>query len=108
MDMIRRLNQEDGYTILFVEHDMNIAASYSLKRKKIVSSAKMLSMPIWHSTEMSRVDLGGGTVPLEFANRGIDTIDGGVPVLGMHSPFAVVSKLDCFMAYKAYRAVFMG
>ena len=36
------------------------------------------------------------------------SIDGGVPVLGMHSPFEVVSKLDCFMAYKAYRAVFMG
>ena len=64
---------------------------------------------IWQSTEMSRVDLGGGgTVALEFANRGIDTIDGGVPVLGMHSPFEVVSKLDCYMTYKAYRAVFLG
>ena len=62
---------------------------------------------IWQSTEMSRVDLGGGgTVALEFANRGIDTLDAGVAVLGMHSPFEVVSKLDCYMTYKAYNAVF--
>ena len=64
---------------------------------------------IWQSTEMSRIDLGGGgTVALEFANRGIDTLDGGVAVLGMHSPFEVVSKLDCYMTYKAYSAVFKG
>ena len=64
---------------------------------------------IWQSTEMSRVDLGGGgTVALEFANRGIDTIDGGVAVLGMHSPFEVVSKLDCYMTFKAYNAVLRG
>ena len=56
---------------------------------------------------MSRVDLGGGgTVALEFANRGIDTLDAGVAVLGMHFPFEVMSKLDCYMTYKAYNAVF--
>lgn len=64
---------------------------------------------LWQSTEMSRIDLGGGgTVALEFANRGIDTIDAGVAVLGMHSPFEVVSKLDCYMTFKAYNAVFCG
>ena len=58
---------------------------------------------------MARVDLGGGgTVALEFANRGIDTLDAGVAVLGMHSPFEIVSKLDCYMTYKAYNAVLRG
>ena len=62
---------------------------------------------IWQSAEMGRIDLGGGgTVALEFARRGIDTIDAGVAVLGMHSPFEVVSKLDCYMTYKAYKAVY--
>ena len=62
---------------------------------------------IWQTAEMGRIDLGGGgTVALEFANRGIDTLDAGVAVLGMHSPFEVVSKLDCYMTSKAYRAVF--
>ncbi len=62
---------------------------------------------VWQTAEMGRIDLGGGgTVALEFANRGIDTLDAGVAVLGMHSPFEVVSKLDCYMTFKAYQAVF--
>ena len=62
---------------------------------------------VWQTAEMGRIDLGGGgTVALEFANRGIDTLDAGVAVLGMHSPFEVVSKLDCYMTYKAYKAIF--
>ena len=56
---------------------------------------------------MGRIDLGGGgTVALELANRGIDTLDAGVPVLSMHSPFETVSKLDCYMMYKACRALY--
>lgn len=58
---------------------------------------------LWQVAEIGRIDLGGGgTVALEMANRGIDTLDGGVPVLGMHSPFEVVAKLDCYMTRKAY------
>jgi aspartyl aminopeptidase len=38
------------------------------------------------------------------ANRDIDTIDIGVPVLAMHSPFEVVSKADVYMAYRTFRA----
>lgn len=29
MDMVRKLNQREGYTILFIEHDMNIVFNYS-------------------------------------------------------------------------------
>ena len=35
-----------------------------------------------------------------------DVIDVGVPVLSMHAPFEVVSKLDVYMAYKAFKAYF--
>lgn len=64
---------------------------------------------LWQTSEMGRTDLGGGgTVALTFANRGIDTLDAGVAVLGMHSPFELVSKLDCYMTNKASRAVFLG
>ena len=41
-----------------------------------------------------------------MANRNIDTIDAGVPVLSMHAPFEVVSKLDCYMTYKGVRAAY--
>ena len=45
---------------------------------------------------------GGGTVAAYIANLDIDTIDVGVPVLSMHAPFEVVSKLDVFMTYRAF------
>lgn len=62
---------------------------------------------IWQPAEMGRIDLGGGgTVALELANRGIDTLDAGVPVLSMHAPFETVSKLDCYMMYKACKALY--
>ena len=49
---------------------------------------------------------GGGTVALYMANRNIETLDAGTPVLAMHSPFEVTSKLDCYMTYRAMKAVF--
>jgi len=39
-----------------------------------------------------------------LANRNIDTVDAGVPVLSMHAPFEVVSKLDVYAAYRAFSA----
>ena len=62
---------------------------------------------IWQTGELGRVDLGGGgTVAAYIANMDVDTIDVGVPVLCMHAPFEVVSKLDVYMAYKAFAAFF--
>ena len=62
---------------------------------------------VWQLTEMGKVDLGGGgTIAKYMANRNIDTIDAGVPVLSMHAPFEVVSKLDCYMTYKGVRAAY--
>ena len=62
---------------------------------------------IWSLSDMGKIDEGGGsTVAIFMANRNIETIDAGVPVLSMHSPFEVVSKLDCYMTYKACKAVF--
>jgi aspartyl aminopeptidase len=62
---------------------------------------------IWQIGELGKVDEGGGgTVAKYIANLDIDTVDVGVPVLSMHSPFEVVSKLDVFMAYKGFKAFF--
>jgi aspartyl aminopeptidase len=61
----------------------------------------------WQMTELGKVDQGGGgTVAKYMANRGIATIDAGVPVLSMHAPWEIVSKIDCYMTYKGIRAVF--
>jgi len=57
------------------------------------------------SSELGKVDqAGGGTIAVSFANRGIETLDIGVPVLSMHSPYELTSKFDVYNAFKAYRA----
>ena len=55
--------------------------------------------------ELGKVDVGGGgTIAYILANKGIDVIDCGVPVLSMHAPYEVTSKLDLHEAYRAYMA----
>ncbi len=62
---------------------------------------------LWHVAELGKVDVGGGgTVAVYMANRNIDTVDAGVSVLGMHAPFEVTGKLDCYMSYRSMKAVF--
>ena len=64
---------------------------------------------IWQMAEMGKVDQGGGgTIAKYMANRNIDTIDAGVPVLSMHAPFEVVAKLDCYMTYKGILAAYQN
>lgn len=60
---------------------------------------------IWQTGELGRVDLGGGgTVAAYVGNMDIEVVDVGVPVLCMHSPFELTSKLDVYMAYKGFSA----
>lgn len=62
---------------------------------------------VWQTGELGKVDLGGGgTVAQYIANLNIDVIDVGVPILSMHAPFEVASKVDTYMAYKAFRVFF--
>ena len=62
---------------------------------------------VWQVGELGKVDAGGGgTVAKYVANLDIDVVDIGVPVLSMHSPFETVSKLDVYMAYRAFSEFF--
>ncbi len=55
--------------------------------------------------ELGRIDIGGGgTIAYILANKGVDVIDCGVPVLSMHAPYEVTSKFDIYEAYKGYKA----
>ena len=49
---------------------------------------------------------GGGTIAYILANKGVDVIDCGTPVLAMHSPFEITNKYDVYMTYRAYEAFF--
>lgn len=61
----------------------------------------------WQIGEIGAVDAGGGgTVALYIANFDVNVVDLGVPVLSMHSPFELTSKLDLYSLYKAVEAFF--
>ena len=61
----------------------------------------------YQACELGRVDKGGGgTIALTLANRGMEVLDAGVPVMGMHSPYEITSKVDVYNAFKGYRAFF--
>ena len=49
---------------------------------------------------------GKSTIAYILANRGVDVIDCGVPVLSMHSPYELTSKYDIYTAYRGYLAFF--
>ncbi len=60
---------------------------------------------VWQVGELGKVDIGGGgTVAQYMSWYGMEVVDLGVAVLSMHSPFEVTSKVDVYMAYRAYLA----
>ena len=64
---------------------------------------------IWQIATLGKVDQGGGgTVAAYMANRNIVTVDAGVPVLSMHAPLELVSKLDCYETYLACKAIYQA
>ncbi len=79
------------------------SAEYMAKIRNMLDSANI----VWQSGELGKVDAGGGgTVALYIAALGIDTVDLGVPVLSMHSPYETVSKLDVYMTFRAMSEFF--
>lgn len=79
------------------------SAEYMGKIRSMLDGADV----VWQSGELGKVDAGGGgTVAMYLAALDIDVVDLGVPVLSMHAPFEVVSKLDIYMAYRAFKTFF--
>ena len=61
----------------------------------------------WQTGELGKVDKGGGgTVAKYFSRLGMEVIDLGTPVLSMHSPFEITSKVDIYSTYLAYLVFF--
>ena len=76
-------------------------AEYVAKIRNLLESKGIL----YQIAELGKVDIGGGgTIAYILANKGIDVIDCGVPVLSMHSPYEVTSKFDIYEAYRTYKA----
>ena len=61
----------------------------------------------WQIGELGAVDVGGGGTIAKFvASMNIDVVDLGVPILSMHAPFELSSKLDVYNTYKAFCAFY--
>ena len=61
----------------------------------------------WQAGELGAVDAGGGGTIAKFvAGMDVDTVDLGVPVLSMHSPFEITAKLDVYNTYLAFKAFY--
>jgi aspartyl aminopeptidase len=59
----------------------------------------------WQFGCLGKVNAGGGGTIAQFAAKlGIEVLDCGIPVLSMHSPFEVISKIDLYIAYRGFTA----
>jgi len=74
---------------------------YYAEVRKIMDEANVA----WQTAELGKVDQGGGgTIAYILGNYNMNVIDAGIAVLNMHAPMEVISKVDLYEAYLAYRA----
>ncbi|MBN2599873.1 MAG: aminopeptidase [Candidatus Thermoplasmatota archaeon] len=77
------------------------SAEYVAEIRALLDKAKVP----WQTGELGKVDKGGGgTVAKYFSRLGMEVVDLGAPVLSMHSPYEVTSKVDLYASYLAYLA----
>ncbi len=64
---------------------------------------------VWQTGELGKIDEGGGGTVAKFLSEyGMDVIDMGTALLGMHSTFEISSKLDVYETFKAYKAFYLS
>ncbi|MFW6388790.1 MAG: aminopeptidase [Desulfohalobiaceae bacterium] len=81
------------------------SAEYVAWLRDLLNQAKIP----WQMAELGKVDAGGGgTVAKHMAIYGLDIIDFGPSILGMHSPFEISSKVDLYAVYLAFREFLQG
>ena len=74
---------------------------YVAQLRKIMEDAKVH----FQTAELGRVDVGGGgTIAYLMSVYGMEVIDSGVAVLGMHAPWETTSKADIYEAVRCYEA----
>lgn len=63
----------------------------------------------FQTSELGRVDQGGGgTIAYILGNMNMNVVDAGIPVLNMHAPMEVISKVDLYEAYLGYKAFLLA
>jgi aspartyl aminopeptidase len=76
-------------------------AEFLAEIRKIFNQNKIL----WQTGAIGKVDLGGGgTLAMFLARYNMEVVDAGPPLLSMHSPFEIASKVDLYACFEAYKA----
>jgi len=87
------------------KYDANDASAEFMGRLRDVFNSNQV---IWQSGELGKVDAGGGgTIAKYLAYFGLEVADCGPPLLSMHAPLEIASKVDIYMSYRGYKA-FLG
>jgi aspartyl aminopeptidase len=82
-------------------HDAN--AEYMNYVRQLLDKNKIA----WQTGELGKIDLGGGgTIAMFISRYGMNCVDAGPSILGMHSPCEVTSKADVYSSYLLYKAFF--
>lgn len=77
------------------------SAEYVARIRAVMDEAKIH----YQTAELGKVDQGGGgTIAYILGNYNMDVIDAGIAVLNMHAPMEIVSKVDVYETYQAYKA----
>lgn len=77
------------------------SAEYVARIRSVMDESKIH----YQTAELGKVDQGGGgTIAYILGNYNMDVIDAGIAVLNMHAPMEVVSKVDVYETYQAYKA----
>ncbi len=73
---------------------------YIAELRKIMDEAHIH----FQTAELGKVDQGGGgTIAYILGNYNMNVIDAGIAVLNMHAPNEIVSKVDVYEGYLAYK-----
>lgn len=77
------------------------SAEYVARIRAVMDESKIH----YQTAELGKVDQGGGgTIAYILGNYNMDVIDAGIAVLNMHAPMEIVSKVDVYETYQAYKA----
>tara|TARA_R110002096_G_scaffold416576_3_gene619772 strand:- start:219680 stop:221140 length:1461 start_codon:yes stop_codon:yes gene_type:complete len=91
-----------GVNLKLYGRGFNANSEYIAYIRKTLDDA---SVP-WQTATYKVGTAGGGTIGGEFSRQDMNVIDFGVPVLSIHTPYAVSAKVDVWNLYRACYAFF--
>ncbi|MFQ5533837.1 MAG: aminopeptidase [Sphingomonadales bacterium] len=91
-----------GVNLKIYGRGFNANSEFTAWMRKTLDDAKVP----WQTSTYKVGRAGGGTVGREFSRHNMDVIDIGVPVLSIHTPYSISSKVDVYWLYQAMSAFY--